>query len=55
MLMRYVVNVKQSRVERCHPSLVINVDTVRRGQPVDIHYCSSLNEAGATETPDTPD
>ncbi len=30
--------------------LVINVDTVRRGQPVDIHYCSQVNEAWAPET-----
>lgn len=36
------------------PGLVINVDTVRRGQLVDIHYCSPLNEAGAAETPTTP-
>lgn len=28
--------------------------TVRRGQLVDIHYCSQLNEAGAAETPTTP-
>ena len=49
-----VVNVKQSNLGWWRPGLVINVDIVRRGQPVDIHYCSQLNEAGATETPTTP-
>lgn len=53
-LVQSVVNVKQSSVGWWRPGLVINVDTVKRGQPVDIHYCSLLNTAGATETPTTP-
>lgn len=47
------LNVKQGNLGRCHPGPVINDDTVRRGRPVDIHYCTLLNEAGATETPTT--